>query len=146
MIQRVQTLWMLLAMVVAFLTFQFPFYRGQLLSAADPDTGTLSAAGDIVVNVSDNFFILILTSALGTGLLINIFLFKHRKVQMRILIAAILVECFIIFLYVRLVNQFADGNLLLGSILHVFIFFFIFFAMRGIYKDSKLLKESNRLR
>lgn len=144
MIQREQTLWMLLAMIAAFLTFQFPFYSGQL-PVSDTQEGGATVVYD-VVNAVDHFFILLLTSALGTGILINIFLFKHRKIQTRILIAAILVECLIIFLYIIQVNQFVEGNFSLWSALHLVIIFFLFMAIRGIYKDSKLLKESNRLR
>jgi peptidoglycan/LPS O-acetylase OafA/YrhL len=136
MIQRVQTIWMILAAIAAFLTLKFLFYSGTLIS--DNLYHPLLA--------TDNFLILILTSALGTGIIINIFLFKNRKIQMRIIIIAILLECLIIFLYIKQTNNYSTGNYSLWSALHILIVIFLILAARGIYKDSKLIKESNRLR
>ncbi len=136
MIQRVQTIWMILAAITVFLTLKFSFYSGNL--AAD---NTYHA-----VIATDNFFLLILTSALGTGIIIDIFLFKHRSVQFRIILFALLAECIIIFIYTRETNKFTTGNFSLWSALHLLIIVFLIFAARGIYKDSRLIKESNRLR
>jgi hypothetical protein len=136
MIQRVQTLWMILAAIAVFLTIKFSFYSGTL--ALDNSYQTVTA--------TDNFFILILTSALGTGIVINIFLFKTRSIQIRILIAAMLVECLVIFMYIRETNQFSEGNFSLWAGLHLLIILFLIFAAKGIFNDSKLIKESNRLR
>ena len=136
MIQRVQTIWMVLAAIIAFLTLKFPFYSGSL--AVDNTYHAVMAA--------DNFFLLILTSALGTGIIINVFLFKHRSVQFRIILFALLAECLIIFMYIRQTNKFSTGNFSLWSALHLLIIIFLIAAARGIYMDSKLIKESNRLR
>ncbi len=136
MLQRVQTIWMVLAAIAVFLTLKFLFYSGTLI--ADNSYHPLLA--------TDNFLILILTSALGTGIIINIFLFKNRKIQMRIIIIAILLECLIIFLYIRQTKNYSAGNYSLWSALHILIFLFLIFAAQGIYKDSKLIKDSNRLR
>ena len=136
MIQRVQTLWMILAAIAVFLTLKFSFYSGSLI--ADNSYHALMA--------TDNFFVLILTSAIGTGVLINIFLFKHRSVQFRLIVFALLVECLVIFIYIRETNKYSTGNFGLWSVLHLLVIVFLFFALRGIYKDSKLIKESNRLR
>ncbi|MDQ6845350.1 MAG: DUF4293 domain-containing protein [Bacteroidota bacterium] len=136
MIQRVQTVWMILAAITVFLTLEFSFYSGNL------------AAGNVyhAVMATDNFFLLVLTSALGTGIVINIFLYKHRSVQFRIILFALLAEFLIIFLYIRQINKFTTGNFSLWSALHLLIIVFLIFAARGIYNDSKLIKESNRLR
>ena len=136
MIQRVQTLWMVLAAIAVFLTLKFLFYSGTLI--ADNSYHPLLA--------TDNFLILILTSALGTGIIINIFLYKNRKVQMRIIIIAILLECLIIFLYIKQTKNYSTGNYSLWSALHILIFIFLILSAQGIYKDSKLIRDSNRLR
>ena len=148
MIQRVQTIWMILAAIAVFLTIKFSFYSGTLTiqTGADAITTMATDGSHHLVSATDNFFILILTSALGTGIIINIFLFKHRSIQIRIIIAAILMECLIIFLYMRETNKFSSGNFTLASALHILIIIFLIMASRGIYKDSKLIKESNRLR
>ena len=136
MIQRVQTIWMILAAIAVFLTIKFAFYGGTLIT--DNSYHILMAA--------DNFLVLILTSALGTAIIINIFLFKNRSVQSRIIIVSILVECLIIFLYVRKTSEYSAGNFNIWAALHVFIILFLILAAKGIYNDSKLIKESNRLR
>jgi len=136
MIQRVQTIWMILAAAAVFLTLKFSFYSGTL--AADNSYHSVMA--------TDNFFLLILTSALGTCILINIFLFKQRKIQFRIIILSILCECLNIFLYTKQISKFSAGTFDLWSALHLLIILFLIFAAKGIYNDSKLIKESNRLR
>ncbi len=136
MIQRVQTVWMLLAALAAFLTLKFLFYSGTLIS--DNLYHPLLA--------TDHLLILILTSALGTGIVINVFLFKNRKVQSRIILIAIILECLIIFLYIKQTDQYSAGSYSLWSALHILIIIFLFLAARGIYKDSKLIRDSNRLR
>ena len=148
MIQRVQTLWMILAAIAAFLSIKFSFYSGTLLlqNTADSMTNLATDGSYHVLTATDNFLILILTSALGTGIIINIFLFKHRSIQIRIIIAAIITECLIVFLYIRETNKYSQGNFNIWAILHILIILFLIFAAKGIYHDSKLIKESNRLR
>lgn len=130
MIQRIQSIWLLLAAIAVFLTIKFPFYIGPF----DTVSGT------------SNIPILVLSSALGGAIIVSIFLFRQRKIQMRLVIACILVECLIIFLYIREINQLMDGHFALGSILHPVIVVLLIMAARGIYKDAKIIRESNRLR
>ena len=136
MIQRVQTIWMLLAAAAILLTLDLSFYSGTL--AADNSFHAVVAM--------DNFGIMILTIALGTTLFINIFLFKYRIIQFRICIFALVAECLIIFLYTRQIHNYSKGNFNLWCALHVFVILFIILAARGVYKDERLIKDSNRLR
>jgi peptidoglycan/LPS O-acetylase OafA/YrhL len=148
MIQRVQTIWMILAAIAAFLTIKFSFYSGTLVieNGANAVTSMATNGSYQLVSATNNFLILILTSSLGTGVIINIFLFRHRSIQIRIIIAAIIMECLIIFLYIRETLKFSQGNYNIWAILHILILLFLVLATRGIYKDSKLIKDSNRLR
>ncbi len=148
MIQRVQTFWMLLAAIAVFLTIKFSFYSGTLIleKVTNPDTVLTPDGSYHVLTAVDNFLILILTSALGTCIAVNIFLFKNRTVQMRLIIVSILAELLIIYLYFRETNKFSRGSYSFWAVLHILIIIFLFFAARGIYRDSKLIKESNRLR
>lgn len=136
MIQRIQTVWMLLAAFALFLSIKFPFYSGSLAGSGTYD----------VITATDNILLLILTSAVGTGIFINIFLFKHRSIQFRIILAAILLECLIIFLFIRETADFSAGNFSLWVALHPLVILFLILAARGIYRDSKIIRESNRLR
>ena len=143
MIQRVQTIWLLLATIAVFLTLQFSFYSGTLIS-----DNNLHLPGNSFHSfiAKDNFILMVLTSALGTALLINIFLFKHRSVQLKICIIGIIVECLILFLYSRELSQYTQGTLDIWVIFHLVIILALILAARGIYKDNKLIKDSNRLR
>src|SRR5450432_76330 len=134
MIQRVQTIWMLLAAIAVFLTLKFSFYSGTL---------KIDNSYHALMATTDSFFILILTSAVGTGILINIFLFKQRSIQFRIIIFALLGEGLIIFLYIKEISKYSTGNFGLWSALHLLIILFLILAAKGIYNDSKLIKESN---
>ncbi|HUS01298.1 MAG TPA: DUF4293 family protein [Chitinophagaceae bacterium] len=136
MIQRVQTIWLLLASAATLISLKTSFYSGTLIS----DNSFHSVMG------IDSYGLMILTVALGTALFVNIFLFKHRMLQFRICIFALLAECLIIFLYFRQIKNYSNGNFSLWCALHVFILVFIIFAAIGIYKDEKLIKDSNRLR
>lgn len=142
MIQRVQTIWLLIAAIAVFLTLKFSFYSGTLTN-----TSTI-VSKDLFHSMiaSDNFFIMVLTSALGCALVVNIFLFKHRTLQFRICIMAILLEVLILFLYYRQTKIYTNGSLDIWAIFHLVTFIALIFAARGIYKDERLIKDSNRLR
>jgi hypothetical protein len=136
MIQRVQTIWMLLAAIAVFLTLKFSFYSGTLVT--DNSFHSLIA--------TDNFLLMVLTSALGTAILINIFLFRHRLIQFKICIIALIIECLLLFLYLRELKNYSKGTYDLWAIFHLVTIITLILAARGIYKDEKLVKDSNRLR
>ena len=135
MIQRAQSVWMLLAAAATYLTLILPFYSG------------LNLEGKLVdVLPQASIVLLILTCSLGSLLVVNIFLFKHRNWQFKICMFAIFIECVNIFLLIREDNKLKEGNFSLWSVLHLLILFFIIKASMGIYKDDRLVRESNRLR
>ena len=136
MIQRVQTIWLFLAAIAVFLTLKFSFFSGTWIS--DNSFHSFIA--------TDNFILMVLTSALGTAILVNIFLFKHRLLQFRLCIVAITIECILLFLYLRQLKNYSKGTYDLWAIFHLVIFIALMLAARGISKDEKLIKDSNRLR
>jgi hypothetical protein len=139
MLQRIQTIWLMLAAICGFLTLKFPFYSGNKADANNVKTFEyLIASGSIII--------LILTVAVFVTVLITIFLYKNRKLQLRITLAVIVVSLLNIFLYYTETKKFAEGNYSLTALLTVAIPFFLFFAARNIYKDEKLVKSMDRLR
>ena len=136
MIQRIQSLWLLLAAACAFAGFKFPYYSGTKLN--DPLLYELNATSTILLMIT--------TIAVGMLALINIFLFKKRTLQLRLCVLGILLEAVLIFLYYRETTTFTQGTYSLTAILHSIIVLAFVLAARGINKDSKLLKESDRLR
>jgi Domain of unknown function (DUF4293) len=136
MIQRIQSLWLLLAAACAFAGFKFSFYSGIKLN----DTVLHE------MNAGENFLLMFTTIAVGGLALVNIFLFKNRTLQLRFCVLGILLEAVLIFLYYRETTTFTQGTYSLTAILHPVIFMAFFLAARGINKDSKIVKDSDRLR
>mgnify|MGYP001458546294 FL=1 len=136
MIQRIQSLWLLLAAASAFAGFKFSYYSGTRVN--DPLLHEL--------NGTENFLLMITTIAVGGLALFNIFMFKKRTLQLRLCVLGILLQAVLIFLYYREVNTFTQGTLSLTSILQMITVLAFVLAARGINKDAKIVKDSDRLR
>jgi uncharacterized membrane protein len=139
MLQRMQSVWLLLAALSAFLTIKFSFYSGNIETAGQPSGFQYLTAGF-------NILILILTIALICIAAIDIFLYKNRKLQARLAILGILLSLLNIFLYFKQIPKFIIGNYDLTAIFVFLIPVFFFLASRGIFKDQKLVKSLDRLR
>jgi hypothetical protein len=137
MIQRIQTIWLLLAGVCTGLTIVLPFYSG----IQDP-----TVAYQVLNGKTGGLLIMFVTLLVAVLCLVNIALFKNRKTQLRLCIAALITELLLVFLYYKQTLEFTQGNYALTAILHLFVLLFIALAARGIYADEKLIKESDRLR
>jgi hypothetical protein len=136
MIQRIQSIWLLLAAIAASLTFKFEYYSG--INLQHPTLYKINAA--------ENIPILLLTVTVSALALVIIFLFKNRKLQLRLCILGILLEALLIFLYYTQVKNYTDGTLSIWAILHGAIVLLFFMAARSINKDERLIKDSDRLR
>ena len=136
MIQRIQSVWLLVATVLAFLTLKVSFYSGTIL----PDNQYHQ------LNGTDNILLMITTIALGVVTLIAIFLYKTRVIQLRLCIIGILLDLLLLFLYFRAIQNFTQGEYAITAAAHLVILLSLFFAARGISKDDKLIKDSDRLR
>ncbi len=136
MIQRIQSVWLLVASIVTVLTLKFSFYSG----THQPDNLYHQ------VNGTENIMLMFLTITLAALTLINIFLFKTRVIQLRLCIVAIFLDLLLLFLYYRAIQNFSQGEFAITSTFHLLIIISLIFAASGINKDEKLIKESNRLR
>jgi uncharacterized membrane protein len=142
MIQRVQSIWLLLAAAGSFFTLNFSFYSG-LMVKEGATAGTLER-----VTAQSSTLLLILTVGVGIAAIITIFLYKDRKLQLRICLAAIVISLINILLYYLQTKKFLpdQGNYNLPAIIVFIIPILLIFAARGIYKDQKLVKSLDRLR
>jgi hypothetical protein len=141
MLQRLQSIWLLLAAICAFLTIKYSFYSGNVETPGQP-------ASFQYLTASFNIWILIITIALVCIAGIDIFLYKNRKLQGRLAILGIILSIGNIFLYLKEIHRFVENQ---GShtITAIFVFaipVLFFLAARGIYKDQKLVKSLDRLR
>ena len=137
MIQRIQSIWLFLAAVCVFLTLKFSTYVGTNKDLI-PST---------FLNGIATLPLIFVTLAVGILTLITIFLYKNRKLQLRLTILAVLLEAGLVFLYYNEIQTFiGKGTFSITAILHVAVIVFLILAARGISSDNKLIKDSNRLR
>ncbi|HEV3221878.1 MAG TPA: DUF4293 domain-containing protein [Puia sp.] len=141
MIQRMQSVWLLFAAICAILSIKYSFYSGNIDTPGQPVSFQyLTASFDI--------WILITTIAMVCIAVIDIFLYKNRKLQGRLAILGILLSLLNIYLYLKAIHRFVENQ---GShtITAIFVFaipILFFLAARGIYRDQKLVKSLDRLR
>jgi len=138
MIQRIQTIWLLLAAIFAAVTFRFPFYTGERLVE--------NIASTIDLNATTNIWLSILTVVAGAIAFVNIFLFDNRKLQLKLCYLGIFVTIILLVLYFLELVHFTKGSVSLWCLFYFGILAFYILAARGIWRDEKLIKSMDRLR
>jgi hypothetical protein len=141
MIQRLQSIWLLLAAAAAFCSLQFSFYSGNMISENQTKTW-------VSLTAKNNLLLLILSAGVGIVSLIAIFLYKNRKLQLRLVILALLVSIINLVMFFAQTKRFVpgEGSYDLTAVFAIFIPVLLFFAIRGIRRDEKLVKSLDRLR
>ena len=139
MIQRIQTVWLFLAALFAALTYKFPFYTGNIINKENVQHYEKLVA-------SSNFLVLIFTAGLVAGTIAIMFMYKNRKQQMWLTVAAAGLSIINIILYFTELKNFTSGNMSLTAVLALAIPVFLLLAINGIRKDEKLVKSLDRLR
>ena len=140
MIQRQQTLWLLLAAAAAILSFMFPFATGEKL------VNGLIVGGKEELNAGKDFFILITTIASLCISIIAIAVFKDRKLQMKLCLLGLVFAVLIIILYISMMNSLTNPTLALFCIFPFLMAAGYLLAFRNIRKDEKLVKSLDKLR
>jgi hypothetical protein len=138
MIQRIQSLWLLLAIIAGVLAFYFPFYSGQRDLVGQLGYAELKATYNIPITF------LVAIAILGT--IWALFSYNKRKRQfMASFISMIFAIAAIVLMFMG-TNDFVSGQMSLGSICILLMPVFLFLAARGIRSDDKLVKSMDRLR
>jgi hypothetical protein len=150
MIQRKQSIWLLLAAILTFLCFFLPFGINQQ-SYAGSEVITeinLYAKSDIVLTI--------IASVASLLSLLIIFLYKNRSMQMKLTLLAILLNLGLVIYEFIIASQVDKGNkfiigilgsqLYIGILLPVLSVIFLGMAYNGINSDDKLVKSTERLR
>ena len=138
MIQRQQTLWLLLATLAALLCFMFPFVTGKSMEKG--------VEVDKVIKAGSGFLLLIFT---GASLILSgaiMFLYKDRKLQIKLCLLGLLLSVVIVILYISEMNKLTKATPALFCILPFAIIAGYFMAFRNIRKDEKLVKSLDKLR
>jgi hypothetical protein len=139
MIQRIQSVWLFLAALFAALTYKFPFYTGNVINKESVHLYERLVA-------SSNFLILIFSAVVVAGTIFIIFMYKNRKQQIWLTVAAAGLSVVNIILYFNELKKFISGSMSLTSVFALAIPVFLLLAINGMWKDEKLVKSLDRLR
>ena len=157
MIQRKQTIFLLLAVLCGALTFFFPIETFTQAERAFvfSTSGLFQGDGTPIVDASPKLPFAILFGFFSAVLLVAIFLFKDRKRQLLIVRTAnLLLIGVTVFLFItsNSVRAFLEQSGLVNSqfgvsaVLPLAMIVFAFLAERGIRKDEALVRSADRLR
>lgn len=146
MIQRIQSLFLLLAALGSFALYLFPF------AATPRDVLANQIFADSVYNLLDHPALIAFFSLAGVLALVAIFLFNNRRLQMRLTIfAAVALVIGIAFGLIYFINN--SGGLdevaiadQAGVYLPPVSLIFTLLAYRYIGKDENLVRSMDRLR
>ena len=143
MIQRIQSIFLLLACILLSLVFVFPFFKG--------NQSTSGFFSDSQYTIQDHPALLGVTVGAAVIALIAIFMYKNRSLQQKLVYLAILL-C-IALLIVVFVLGFGDtpdlmnqASIFVGSFLPLLAVVFLGISLRGIRKDDRIVKSMDRLR
>jgi len=135
MLQRIQTIWLLLAAVCGFASLKTSFYIGSI--GAEPANH---------LTAMSNIWLMILTIVTATVAVVSIFMYKNRALQLKLVLATIALSVMILIMYFAQTQKFAVGGFALTSLIAVAVPILLILAATGIYKDEKLVKSADRIR
>ena len=138
MIQRIQSLWFLLAALFSAITFRFPFYNGDWLK------DLVQAPVDL--NAQTTPWLTVVTVLTGALAFAAIFLFGNRRFQLKLAYAGLILSIALLVIYFFELRNFSSGTIALWCIFYFAILGCYILAARGIWKDQKLIKSMDRLR
>jgi len=143
MIQRIQSIYLLLASAMLWLEFILPFSR-----SSDYKLGYFS---DEVYNIADHISLTAITSIAGALCLLIIFLYKNRKLQKNLIYITILIGLALYVTAFILIRQDTPdfmnvSSLFVGAFLPLGSIIFLILSLRGVNKDEQIVKSMDRLR
>ena len=152
MIQRIQSVWLLLASITIFLLLAIP-----VASSVEGGkefwiqaTGMFQQENGVTTKAANFTPLIISVIAVGLMCIAVIFNFKKRSLQKRlcfVLIAMVVLLSFCIFTYVQKIpGGLANVTYNAGIALPILAIVFCALAVRGITKDEQLLRSADRLR
>jgi peptidoglycan/LPS O-acetylase OafA/YrhL len=140
MIQRIQSVWLLLAAVFSLIELKLSFFSGNKLNPSN------NLKEWIEFTAQENTLLLVTTVSVAVAALVTLFMFKDRKRQLLITLGITVLAIVNIVLYFNAKSNFEEAKLDLGSLIGFAIPILLLLATRGIYKDEQLVKSTDRLR
>lgn len=145
MIQRKQTVFLLLAIIAIALSFFFPILGLEGVTGKEDLLFNLSAMGG-TINGNIGFFIAMLVAFLLDG--VAIFAYKTRRTQMKLILVGIVLMAIWYILLAFSINW-TDLRLYhwhISSILPLLVVVLNIMAYKGVKKDENLIKSMGRIR
>jgi hypothetical protein len=133
MIQRIQTIWLLLASAAAFSVLRYPFYYTPTPLALE-------------INGSAGYSTLISLAFSACLSFITIFLYGNRMLQLKVVLINFLLSVLIGYFVYKIVVANPGGGFTLPSIALFVIPVLQIMATVNIYKDDRKVKSADRLR
>jgi hypothetical protein len=133
MIQRIQTIWLLLASAAAFSLLRYPFYYTPTPLALE-------------INGSAGYSTLISLAFSACLSFITIFLYGNRMLQLKVVLINFLLSVLIGYFVYKIVLANPGGGFTLPSIALFVIPVLQIMAIVNIYKDDRKVKSADRLR
>ncbi|MFM9051894.1 MAG: DUF4293 domain-containing protein [Bacteroidota bacterium] len=148
MIQRIQSLFLLIVLLLSILLNFIPVFEynkpvGEDLISGSPET--------IRYFISQKTVLFVLNIAISSLALFTIFLYKKRNLQIRLTGLSLLLTSIMIFLLFFLADSYRtdfDNNLkyLYGTYCPIVQLVLSYLAQRAIRKDEELVRSADRLR
>ena len=133
MIQRIQTIWLLLASAAAFSVLRFPFYYTPTPFALE-------------INGTAQYSTLISLAFSACLSFITIFLYGNRMLQLKVVLVNFLLSVLIGYFIYKVVIANPGGGFTLPSLALFIIPILQIMAVVNIYKDDRKVKSADRLR
>lgn len=141
MIQRIQSVWLLLAAVCGFALTEVPLFIARM-------------PNNVIKNVLGTESLAFFAASIGIACLALacIFLFKKRTLQFKLSVIGVIASALLTLLEVwqteklKTGTQLVKGSYYWGGLLPIAMIIFFILAARGIYRDERLIKSLDRLR
>jgi hypothetical protein len=153
MIQRIQSIYLLLSSLAIYALFIFPFVNtlDGINSRIIKVTGVYEQVNNQTVQTEPFLLLTIVTAILGLIPIILIFQYKNRKRQATLIYSFVVILIAYSFWISQTVKSFANttleiSNYNIGAGLSSVSILFLVLAAKGILRDEKLVKSADRLR
>ena len=133
MIQRIQTIWLLLASAAAFVTLRLPFYYTPTPMALEIDG-------------SAQYTTLISLAFSGCLSFISIFLYGNRMLQLKVVLVNFFLSVLIGFFIYKIIIVNPGGGFTLPSVGLFLLPILQLMSVVNIYKDQRMVSNADRLR
>ena len=133
MIQRIQTIWLLLASAAAFVALRLPFYYTPTPMALEIDG-------------SAQYTTLISLAFSGCLSFISIFLYGNRMLQLKVVLVNFFLSVLIGFFIYKIIIVNPGGGFTLPSVGLFLLPILQLMSVVNIYKDQRMVSNADRLR